>query len=436
MPAPPATGRRSLRDASRPRAGTIPDGRAGCAPVTDSARRDLVDRPVVAVLAAHWGSGGEERWFTRQVAGALACVADVHIICPDGRSSGTSTDGVFTLHRLGTPIDPVAELRRDLIIEALASTGSDGSVIVVPDGVGDSLDDGLIEPWRGADDALAELSPDLVVLAGHRNLGALRAIDRQPGSAPVVLVTLALPGQFGTTDFFDPLVERAARVITVTEDERQDVVRRYGRAEDVHRVGAPLAANSSVLVEPNSWVGDTEYLFVNTGIASGDTGMEAELSRLLRLRFDDRPVGVSYTDGFFVWHEGRRQTGWPVERSSDLARLMAWARVTVDLHPGELFARSCVESLLYGTPIVVPGRSRAREYAHEGGGGLWFDDPAELTWGVECLLETDAGPVLARQGRAYAEAEFGSTDRFIERVVRACGLESEPAGRLEQPTHA
>jgi hypothetical protein len=380
-----------------------------------------MDRPVIAVLTPHWGARTEEGWVTRQVAGALACVGDVHVVCPDGRAAGTTQDGVFTMHWLGSPIDPAHETRRDLIVEALRASGS-ATDDPVSASVGAELDRGMIEPWRGATDVLAGLHPDVAVVAGHRSVGAVAAVDATDAGMPMVLLALGLPGAIGTPSHFDPVVARAGQVLTVTEDERGDVVRHFGRADSVHRIGAPLAANSSVLTEPNTWVGDTGYVFVNTGVASDDDVGEAELSRLVRMRFDDRPVGVSYTDGFMVWHEGRYQRAWAVERSSDLARLMAWARVTVDLHPGPLFARNCVDSLLYGTAVVVPHDSRAREYAQLGGGGLWFADAAELTWCVESLLETSAGDVLGAQGRAYVEAEFGSTTGFIDRVAGACGL--------------
>ena len=37
-------------------------------------------RPIVAMLAPHWGTSGEGGWITRQVAGALVHAADVHIL--------------------------------------------------------------------------------------------------------------------------------------------------------------------------------------------------------------------------------------------------------------------------------------------------------------------------------------------------------------------
>ena len=41
------------------------------------------DRPSVAVLTPHWGLGTERGTITRQVAGALACSADVHVVTPE-----------------------------------------------------------------------------------------------------------------------------------------------------------------------------------------------------------------------------------------------------------------------------------------------------------------------------------------------------------------
>ena len=183
-----------------------------------------------------------------------------------------------------------------------------------------------------------------------------------------------------------------------------------------------MAANSSALSEPNTWVGDTGYLLVLTDVESTEDHDEAELARLLRIRFPWSPVGIAHRDAFFAWHEGRVNQGWPIERASDLSRLMAWAAITVDLHPGTLFGRRCVESLLFRTPIVVPADSVAREHAERGRGGLWFDGAAELLWCVEALESSGVRRTLAAQGQAYAEEEYGSTDRFIDRVTAACGL--------------
>jgi len=380
------------------------------------------DRPLVAVLTPHWGIGTERGSITRQVAGALACSTDVHVVTPDGRMPGTRRDSVFNVHRMATSEGDRSAVRRDLVLASLAaSTPSDARQTSIE--LDRLLDLDLVEPWSPARALLDDLRPDLVVLVDHRNIGGLAAVDQYDSGVPVVVLALAGDNDHLSFSHFDPVPERASHILTVTETERCAIAGRFGREEITHRIGAPLAANASAFSEPNPWVGDSEYLLVLTDRLSDDDHPQNELARLTRLRFGDRPVGIAHTDGFFAWHEGRVNTGWPIERSSDLARLMAFASVTVDLRFPELYGRAAVESLLYGTPIVVPEHSLAREHAQRGRGGLWFADPAELIWCIETLLAPSVNESIRSQGRSYAEDEYGSTDRFIDRVTVACGLD-------------
>jgi hypothetical protein len=387
-------------------------------------------RPTVAVLAPHWGRTDEGGWITRQVTGALAYVADVHVVTPAGPTAGSAVDGVVTVHSLATPLDPVAELRRDLLLDAFEATSTADAVVAGPD-VAELLDAGLVAPWAGAAAVLDRLAPDLAVVVGHRSIGALHTLRAAAVGLPYVLLTLAPADEDAGCVHFDPLVDGAVAVLTVTESERDAIVARHGRAAAVHRIGAPLAVNPSARTEPNPWVGDSGYVLVLTGATRADEKAggfeeEHELSRLIRFRFPDRPVGVSHPDAFCVWQRGQVSEGWPIERSSDLARLLAFARVTVDFRPGELFARRDVESLLYGAPIIVPHDRRAVEHARLGGAGLWFEGPGDLVTGVEALLDPTIHDTFAERGRAYAADRYGSTDRFVRRVLAACGM--EPAG--------
>jgi hypothetical protein len=380
------------------------------------------DRPLVAVLTPHWGLRSERCAITRQVAGALACSTDVHVVTPNGRTPGSRCDSVFTVHGLATSEGDRAEFRRDLVLAALAaSTPSAGRQTTAE--LDQLLDLDLVEPWSPASAVLDDLRPDLVLLVDHRNVGGLAALDRYDSDVPTVVLALAGDDDHLSFPHFNPVVERASHVLTVTETERRAVAGRFGREGTTHRIGASLAANASAFSEPNTWVGDSAYLLVLTDRNSDEDHPQNELARLIRMRFSDRPVGITHTNGFFAWHEGRVNSGWPVERSSDEARLMAFAAVTVDLRCPELYGRAAVESLLYGTPIVVPDLSLAREHAQRGRGGLWFADPAELTWCIESLLDPIINESMRSQGRDYAENEYGSTDRFIDRVTVACGLD-------------
>jgi hypothetical protein len=379
-------------------------------------------RPVTVVLADHWESKTEAGWITRQVAGALATRGDLHVITPDGIVPGSSTDGVFTVHHLATPVTAAAELRHSLLVEGIVATSGPSGPEVTPALAG-LLDQGTSEPWNGAVDLLRWLTPDLAVIVGAGNLGALDAVNRSNLELAVALLPLGSDPALLAFPHFEPLFRRAATVLAVTETERMAIVDRYagtGSVPTVQRLGAPLAANPSARTEPNGWVGDTDSIIVLTGVDRDADDEEAALARLLRLRFPDLTVGVAHRDAFCAWRHGQVTSGWPIERSGDLDRLLAFARVFVDLDPGRLFARRCVTSLLFGTPIVVPAASRAREHAERGRGGLWFNDPSELVWAVEALLEPMNRDPCRAQGLAYAQAEYGSTEGFINRVTAAC----------------
>lgn len=375
----------------------------------------------MVVLAAHWGSNSEEGWVSRQVAGALACVADVHVVTPEGASPGHEVDGVFTVHHLATPLDPAAELRRDLLVAAISATTT-VTFDPMTGALADLFDEDLIAPWHGAPGLLAELLPDLVVIVGHQNVGARIALDDYDRALPMVLLALGTDQASLRFPHFDQLFDRAQTMLAITHAEHKSIVEHHGPENRVHRIGAPLIVDPSAVSEPDISVGSSDYVLVLTEASAGAAGADAELIQLLRMRFPDHPVAVIHPDALCVWHRGHLDKTPPVLRSSDAARLMAWARMTVDLCPGRLLARRSLQSLLYGTPIVVPHESRAREHAEGGRGGLWFANPVELTWCVEAILDPPTRASLSEQGRSYVENEYGSTDRFIDRVAQACGL--------------
>jgi hypothetical protein len=355
----------------------------------------------VVILTDRWESTSEPGWITRQVAGALACEADVHVVTPAGSrvGTGTGTDSVFTVHR----VDPAAP--------------------------------------PGPDDPVELLHPDHLVVAAHTwsdlaRLAERPALSRRFDAQPDPQVTVLAPATGGDDGDPDPairLLKNSGAVLTVTDGGRSALGRSHVPTERIHVIGAPMTANPGARSEPDPLVGDTEYVVVHTGVPEHERHPAAELGQLLRVRFPDLTVAILHADAFCVWRNGRVNRTDAVRRSSDVARLTAWARVTVDLRPGCLFARRCVESLLYGTPVIVPTGSRAREHAERGRGGLWFADPAELIWCVEAILDPTVRAPLSAQGRAYAEQEFGSTDRFIERVLAACGLAAGRAATVATP---
>lgn len=329
--------------------------------------------------------------------------------------------------------DGVLEARRDVLVEALMSaprfalSGLRSSLEPVAgtaeSPAGEDLKSlvwgELARCWEPAAEVLKAMAPDLVIVADYRQAGAVAAIDRAwPGVHVIVAPLGPDPGAVGLSAF-SGLFDRSASSVVFTERERR-AVEGVVNAK-VRNVGLPMSANRSLLREPNAYLGEREYILVLTGSREQSSEPSASLARLLRARFARRNVAVSASDSFTVSLNGIADKPEPVERGSDLVRLIAWARVTVDLRPGRLFARRCLESLLYSTPIVVPSQCSAREHA-EAGGGLWFEGPSDLSYCVETLLDPEVSETLGEQGRAYAERNYGSTEAFIENVVSASGL--------------
>jgi glycosyltransferase involved in cell wall biosynthesis len=89
--------------------------------------------------------------------------------------------------------------------------------------------------------------------------------------------------------------------------------------------------------------------------------------------------------------------------------------VTVDLGPGRLLARECVESLRYGTPVIVPAVTAAAELAARGG-GLSYRDAAELVGCVDTVGDRGLRDMLGTQGRQFTDDWYGDADRFVDRV--------------------
>ncbi len=234
-------------------------------------------------------------------------------------------------------------------------------------------------------------------------------------------LSVASSGGHATDADLRRLSTRVHAWLVITDERSISLVGAGVPPDRIHSIGAPLSANPSARSEPDPMVGEAPAIVVNSGVSEGEQGPSTVLSELVRMRFPERTVAVLHTDAFCVWRKGRVARSEAVRRSSDVARLMAWAQVTVDLQPGDLFARRCLESLLYGTPIVVPQISRASEHAERGRSGLWFANAPELTWCVEAMFDPPIRDALSSQGLAYAETHFGSTDRFIDRVQDGVG---------------
>jgi hypothetical protein len=186
-------------------------------------------------------------------------------------------------------------------------------------------------------------------------------------------------------------------------------------------IGLHVPINPLAATHRHNGFGFTGYLLVlsdrtDVPAISPPTSMVAWLTA----RFPHLNIVVVEDATAAVWR-GRVLRGIvSVYTRTDLWRLLAHARVTIDLAPGEIIARECIESLRFGTPILVPASSPARAHA-EAGGGMAFADYSELLACVSHLSDDAARAAISRRGRTYAEARYGNQTAFVDSVGRALG---------------
>ena len=381
------------------------------------------------MLQSDWGRHAEGPWAVRQIAAALASAADVHVVTQGGRVPSVRREGPFVVHELATTPAVRELLLRDTIVSALSSGSSDGSAIpaspewlddvasisrAAPAALDAFLDTGLIEPWRPALEILYTLAPDHVVVADYRDLGAVMAIDDVLPAVPVTLVPCGTERP-DLLPRFEPVVDRASSVLTFTETERRAF---SGLSDHVHRLDFPSHVDPDLGAEPLIPLQGESYVAVLTADRADTESGTSQLARLLRLRFPQTAVAILARDRLDIFKGGRQHSFAPPAGTRDVARFLAAAVVTVDLAPGPLFAGRCLESLLYGTPIVVPAGTRAQEHA-DGGGGLSFENAGELVWCVEAMFDPSTRDQFSAQGRTYALAHSVSDEVFIDRVLAA-----------------
>jgi hypothetical protein len=330
-----------------------------------------VERATV-ILSRSWKLPESELSFvTRSVAGAASRTNPVVVVVP-AAAGRTEPDGAFDLFGAGM--------------------GRDGS-------------------WPEPSDAVWPdgLAADSVIVVDEPDAGVRSLLDRHaPGGAVYAIAP----------DNAAPEPRPIAR-LQFTDD------RRHGETEFIH-LHVPI--NPMAATHRHNGLGFTDYLLVLSDRSgapeiSPPTAMAAWLSA----SYPDQNVVVVEEATAAVWR-GRVLRGVvPVYTRLDLWRLIAHARVTVDLAPGPIIARECIESLRFGTPILVPAASVARPYA-EAGGGVAFTGVSELVAGVSLLCEDSVRAAVSSQGQRYADSHYGNREAFVSSVCRALGS-AVPSGR-------
>ncbi len=160
-------------------------------------------------------------------------------------------------------------------------------------------------------------------------------------------------------------------------------------------------------------------------------------TRWLLARFARQHVVVVEGGVARAWRSRSCVAQFDVHTRMDLWILMAQSKGVVDLLPGDVYARECVEALRLGVPIVVPGGSAADRLA-SAAGGMRFTSTAELLSCAEALDDPATRTALASSGREVADRWYGDPHAVVTRLAGALGLATPAARRpqLIRPTTA
>ncbi|HEY2564805.1 MAG TPA: hypothetical protein VGI44_13905 [Acidimicrobiales bacterium] len=349
----------------------------------------LADGPVL-VLSSTWDGAETERSFVmRSLAGAISGRRPVVVLAP-GPLRSPRADGLFDVHQLGT------------------ASPDDRSATASVDGIGTGSPDDRTWPLPG-DARWPAVDPPAMALVHVDDAGAMALAREFAPSAPLV----ALAGSARP-------VSQADALITVTPDRRDAVAAANPEvASEVYDTGLHVPVNPFVTKRPHSGIGFVDYLLAlsdRVGGPSNDGSDPTPWVAWLAARFPRQHTMVIEDGVATVWQWRSRRGAIDVETRTDLWRLFAHARGVIDLRPGPLVARECVEAQLVGTPIVAPTGSIGAEHAAFGG-GLCFSNVDELLRAVDSLEDRGVRDQLGKQGRAMAEDRYGHPDRLVDRMA-------------------
>jgi hypothetical protein len=327
----------------------------------------------VLLLSSTWDGAEAERSFVmRSLAGATSRRRAVDVVTP-GPQQTPRPDGLFDVHQIGT-----------------ASPGT--------------------STWpRPGDARWPDVPPPALVLLHADDAGAVALAQERAASAPVV----ALAGSANR-------VPQADALITVTPERRDAVAEANPEmANRTYDTGLHVPVNPFVSNRPHSGVGFVDYLLVlsdRAGSAGGGGSDPTPWVAWLAARFPRQHTMVIEDGVATVWQWRSRRGAIDVETRTDLWRLFAHARTVIDLRPGPLVARECVEALRVGTPIIAPAGSIGAEHG-AAGGGIGFTTVDELLHAVASLEDKAMRDELGHQGRIMAEERYGHPDQLVDRMA-------------------
>ncbi len=378
----------------------------------------IAQREPVALISAYWGEGAEESTVvTRLVAGALARNATVnilHFVAPT-EAGEPIADSVFLVHKLA--LQGARPLRAAMMRAALRQNDT---IRPVPEALASELE-ALEGRAFGVPETLAKLSPKLIVLAGHHQPFSLDALGRRASARPRVLF---LPLCSDLEQLKDAriarIVESADAIGSANPAEHGALASLFpDRRADLFPLELGLNLNRSAAAQGLFGVRFFgRYVLLIRSFPPGGPRYARTLTHEL-LRSVLGEVSVAEVDGD-KWRiaDVENTLELPVNPTRvNLWRLMAHALFTIDLRPQGPLGRETLESMLLGTPVIVPEASAASAHAQASSGGLWYRDLGELLDQARALMDDRLREQLAAQAAQYARVTHGDMDKFVRSMA-------------------
>jgi hypothetical protein len=375
-------------------------------------------RPHVVIVASGWGANwGERAMATRLLAGALALEARVSVVSldtPPALHTGATRlryDGIFAIHSTAAP-----SAARDLNTLLRASLRRQPGALL-PEVAARSLLDLESQPSSDALVTVVGLKPDVVILAGIGTLWLGEALPVGPARPKVVVLPLVGNDPLLAASVFRPLLGLADGIGTFSDTETHLAHLHAAEPSRVRRLRLSLPVNKPAAASGLAGVASFgSYVLVVSGFPEDDP----EIGRCPPHEFLTRVLGgVSVAEmrhgRWLVSEAGRHFDVVFSPTRMNAWRLMARAIATIDVRPGGPIGREAIESLLLGTPVVVPEGTVAAEHAAASNGGLWYRTAGEMVDAARELVTNEPlRTALGTAGREWAERNHNDMDGFVE----------------------
>jgi hypothetical protein len=185
-------------------------------------------------------------------------------------------------------------------------------------------------------------------------------------------------------------------------------------------VGVYVPVNPMAERHRHHGFGFTGYHLVLSGRTAAQDEPPPEVA-WLSAAFPDEHVVLVEQAVASAWRARALRGRVSVDTRMDLWRMLAHAAVCVDLGPGDLVARECIEALRLGTPVVAPAGGTPVAALADAGAAATYGDAGELVDAVGALRDAPTRQAASERGRRHADAQHGDPTRSVERLRQLLG---------------